>query len=117
VSAPSLALWLLSLPCGWLCGLNVTDRPGRAAVWAAGCAASFGSCAAVDVAQGYWPEAVIHAAAAAALAWFSWWLWRRRKRKRKALRALGHKARARLAAMVRNMPKPGPVLRPVPQGA
>lgn len=44
-----------------------------------------------------------------------WWL-SRRKRKR-SLKALGSKARARLAAMVKNMPTPGPVLRPVPQGA
>jgi hypothetical protein len=43
-----------------------------------------------------------------------WW-WSRRKRKR-SLRALGAKARARLAAMVSKIPKPGPVLRPVPQG-
>lgn len=49
------------------------------------------------------------------LALILWWL-SRRKRKR-SLKALGHKARARLAAMLRSMPKPGPVLRPVPQGA
>lgn len=45
-----------------------------------------------------------------------WWFSRRRKRRR-ALRQLGHKARAALAAMARNMPRPGPVLRPVPQGS
>jgi hypothetical protein len=50
------------------------------------------------------------------LALILWW-WSRRRGKRKALKALGAKARARVAAMVKNMPKPGPVLRPVPQGA
>jgi membrane protein implicated in regulation of membrane protease activity len=53
-------------------------------------------------------------AASAVLAFILWW-WSRRKRKRSP-KALGHKARARLAAMIRNMPKPGPALRPVPQG-
>jgi len=42
-----------------------------------------------------------------------WW-WSRRKRKR-SLKAIGGKARARLAAMVRNMPRLSPRL--VPQGA
>jgi hypothetical protein len=42
-----------------------------------------------------------------------WW-WSRRKR-RKALRLLWGKAKARLAAMLRNMPRPSPRL--VPQGA
>lgn len=45
------------------------------------------------------------------------WLWSRRKQIRRALRALGDKTRAVFAAMARNMPRPGPVLRPVPQGA
>ena len=54
-------------------------------------------------------------AASGLLALILWW-WSRRKRKR-TLASLGSKARARLAAMIRNMPKPGPVLRPVPQGS
>jgi peptidoglycan/LPS O-acetylase OafA/YrhL len=54
--------------------------------------------------------------ASALLALVLWWL-SRRKGKRKALKALGNKARARLAAMARNMPRPSPVRRPVPQGA
>ncbi len=45
------------------------------------------------------------------------WLWTRRKDMKRAVRALGNKARARLAAMARSMPRPGPALRPVPQGA
>lgn len=56
-------------------------------------------------------------ASASALAALAVWLWTRRKDLKRALRALGHKARARLAAMARNMPRPSPVLRPVPQGA
>jgi hypothetical protein len=52
-------------------------------------------------------------AASAVVALILWW-WSRRKRKR-TLAALGNKARARLAAMIKKMPKPGPVLRPVPQ--
>lgn len=39
-----------------------------------------------------------------------WW-WSRRKRKR-SLKALGAKARARLAVMVKNMPRPSPRLVP-----
>lgn len=49
--------------------------------------------------------------------WLNWWFGRRGRRKKRSLKALGHKARARLAAMLRNMPRPDPVLRPVPQGA
>jgi Flp pilus assembly protein TadB len=53
-------------------------------------------------------------ALAVAAVWF--WLWRRgRKNRKRSLRQLGHKARARLAAMIRNMPRPSPRL--VPQGA
>jgi len=52
---------------------------------------------------------------AVAAIWF-WMWWRKRKKRKRSLKALGHKARARLAAMARNMPRPGPVLRPVPQG-
>lgn len=57
------------------------------------------------------------ACAVIAVIWAWWWWQGRRKRRKRSLKALGHKARARLAAMARNMPKPGPVLRPVPQGA
>lgn len=51
----------------------------------------------------------------AALRWWLWWHGRGGRKRKRPLRALGHKARARLAAMARNMPKPGPLLRPVPQ--
>jgi hypothetical protein len=44
-----------------------------------------------------------------------WWLSRRKRRR--SLKALGGRALKALAAMLRNMPRPGPVLRPVPQGA
>jgi hypothetical protein len=50
--------------------------------------------------------------------WLNWWLDRGgRRRKKRSLKALGNKARAAVEAMLRNMPKPGPVLRPAPQGA
>jgi hypothetical protein len=51
--------------------------------------------------------------ASALLGLILWWL-SRRNRKR-SLKLLGAKARARLAAMVRSMPRPSPRL--VPQGA
>jgi membrane associated rhomboid family serine protease len=60
-----------------------------------------------------------HAAAlgaSALLAMVLWW-WSRRKRRKRSLRQLGEKMRAVFAAMARNMPRPGPVLRPAPQGA
>ncbi len=60
-------------------------------------------------AQGSWASGVL----AAILWWVSRW---RRKRKRSP-RTAGGRALARIKEMVRNMPKPGPVLRPVPQGA
>jgi hypothetical protein len=54
--------------------------------------------------------------ASGVLAMVLWWRSRRKGRKR-AARSAGAKARARIAAMARNMPTPGRVLRPVPQGA
>lgn len=63
-----------------------------------------------------WPWSGIDTALAAFYGWL-WWNRRNRRRRRRSLRSLGEKSRARLAAMARNMPKPGPVLRPVPQGA
>lgn len=64
------------------------------------------------VIAGAWPEAA-SSGASVLLALVLWW-YSRRKRKR-SLRQLGNKARARLAAMARNMPRPSPRL--VPQGA
>jgi hypothetical protein len=66
--------------------------------------------------QGDGLQAALNVGVAGYWAWLWWQQWRRRRRKR-SLRALGHKARARLAALAANMPRPGPVLRPVPQGA
>jgi hypothetical protein len=50
----------------------------------------------------------------AGLAVFWAWLWWRnwRKRRKRSLKALGNKAKARLAAMLRNMPRPSPRLVP-----
>lgn len=63
-----------------------------------------------DAMQGSWWAVAVNALLAAL--WF--WLSRRNRRKRKRARKLiGAKARAVLAAMAKNMPKPGPA----PQGA
>lgn len=55
--------------------------------------------------------------AASVLLAIAWWLWSRRRRLRRALRSLGAKSRARLAAVVRRARealRPRPVLRPLP---
>ena len=60
-----------------------------------------------------------HAAACGAsglLALIRWW-WSRRKRRKRSLKALGEKMRAVFEAMAKNTPRPGPVVRPAPQGA
>lgn len=59
--------------------------------------------------QGNGPQTAVNAGIAVFWAWLWWQQWRRRRKR--SLRQLGHKARAKLAAMIRNMP------RPVPQGA
>lgn len=59
-----------------------------------------------------WHAAAVYGLSALA-ALIVWW-WRRRKDRKRALRALGNKAKATLAALVRNMPRPSPRL--VPQG-
>jgi len=73
-------------------------------------AASYGT-AALFLALGRdWPAAGGDAALAAFWLWL-WWRGRRGKR-RKALKAIGDKSRAVLAAMARNMPRPAPRLAP-----
>jgi hypothetical protein len=57
-----------------------------------------------------WPD-VTSIAASGLLALILWWR-SRRKRRRRSLWALGYKAKARLEAMARNMPRIAP--RPVP---
>jgi len=101
---PAFARWILRAPAG------STRFFGE---WAC-----FGFCAvpgSVLTAHGAADWVNVASWAASGLTGLILWWWSRRKRKR-SLKALGHKARARLAAMARNMPKPGPVLRPVPQG-
>lgn len=63
-----------------------------------------------------WPLSGLDTAFAAFYGWL-WWNRRNRRGRRRSLRSLGAKSRARLAAMAAKMPKPGPVLRPVPQGS
>ena len=60
--------------------------------------------------------AAAEAGASALLALYLWWRSKRPRRK-KASRSLSAEAWARVKAMVRNMPRPGPVLRPVPHPA
>jgi hypothetical protein len=88
----------------------------RAAMWAAGVVVTLGLATVICVAGGDWPASAVYAVGVVVWVRIFWKNWRRRKRNR-SLAALGHKARARLAALLRSMPKPGPVLRPVPQGA
>lgn len=75
-------------------------------------AAGYAALGLLDAAAREWAAAAVTLACAA----FWFWLWRRnrRDRKKRMLRLLGHKARARLEAMARNMPRPSPRL--VPQG-
>jgi hypothetical protein len=116
-SPVTIVLLVLSLTCSWLCGHAAGGREhGRAAMWAAGVAAALALIAAIDAIEAHWAGVPLYAAGAVGWAWFAWQNWRRRRKKR-ALRELGYKARARLAALARNMPRPGPVLRPAPQGA
>jgi hypothetical protein len=95
-----------------LAGLTGRDHRPILAAWAGATALLF--VIGLVVPDHSWTGFDLGAAAIAA-----WLLWRRRKRKR-ALRELGAKSRARLAALVRKAresAKPRPVLRPVPGGA
>jgi hypothetical protein len=85
------------------------------AAWDLAAAVSYTALIPLNALTGDWPGAVL-AAFLAVFAWVVWWVDRHGRRKRRSLKALGSKARARLASMLRNMPRPGPVLRPVPQG-
>ncbi len=116
MSVPVVALWVLSFAFAWRAGAENHRNPVLAAMWAAGNAAVIALMAAIEAMGTNWFVVPVYVAGAVIWAWIAWQNWRRRRKKR-SLRALGHKARARLAAMARNMPRPGPVLRPVPQGA
>lgn len=117
----SILDWVSMLPATAAVFFAVTStlasarRNLEAATQRAGCAAiAYVVLALTDVLSRNWIAAAI--AAACALFW-AWLWWRGRKDRKKALRTLGAKSKARLEALVRNMPKPGPVLRPVPQSA
>jgi len=96
------------------CVIAASAMPSRRG-WALAVAVTAGLKSALEAVTGHWVLAPADAAVAAAWLWI--WLNRRGGRRKRSLRQLGHKARARLAALARNMPKPGPVLRPAPQGA
>jgi hypothetical protein len=77
--------------------------------WAYGGAGGMTTSAIAASFSGGWPD-VAAWGASGLLGLILWW-WSRRKRRR-SLRQLGGKARARLAAMLRNMPRPSPRLVP-----
>ena len=109
----------LTLVCvGCVLGTIAAARSGRLGLTAflagevAGLAAGI---AVLDALGGDWLFAATWAGVAVFWAWLWWRQWRRRRKKR-SLRSLGEKTRKVFAAMARNM-RPGPVLRPAPQGA
>lgn len=77
--------------------------------------ASYGVLAVLNALVSEWPWSALDAGVSLAWLWI-WWN-RKRPRRRKSLRQLGHKARAALAAIAGNMPKPGPSRRLAPQGS
>jgi hypothetical protein len=118
VTALSCSIFLAALAAaGCAVGMIRADTRGKhalAASFAGLTAASFAVAAILSALNRHPAESAAYAAMAAVY----FWLWRwNRPRRRRSLKALGHKAKARVADMLRNMPKPGPVPRPVPQGA
>lgn len=108
------AVCFASPPLFVLAGCRPSTRTRFFALWAwagGGGTATAGLCAA---ASGSGWLNVAAWGASGLLGLVLWWH-SRRKGRRKALRLLGGKARAVLAAMARNMPRPSPRL--VPQGA
>lgn len=93
-------------------GLPPPPAPGFFAQWAWGGLGGTITSALSAIGTGEW--VIVASFGASALTGTVLWWYSRRKRKR-SLRQLGNKARARLAAMARNMPRPSPRL--VPQGA
>lgn len=85
--------------------------PGFFRQWAYGGFGGMAASALSAASTGWWPAPLAYGASG--LAGLVLWWWSRRKRKR-SLRQLGRKAKARLAAMIRSMPRPSPRL--VPQG-
>lgn len=78
--------------------------------WVIGWFLSAGTIAGAFLIARHW-ECAAGAGLSALTALVVWW-WRRRKNRRKALRSLGNKAKARLEAMARNMPRIAPRLVP-----
>jgi hypothetical protein len=110
-------LWLLGAACCIMSWVSQLRRsPAAKAAWDMATAIVYTVLIPLTVLTGDWPGTGV-AAFLALIWWLTWWLGRRGRRRKRSLRGLGFKARARLAAVLRNMPRPGPVLRPVPQGA
>ena len=110
------AAWAFAVPPLLTLGMRRMTRLPVRSKWFFIQWASGGLCGALGYLIGGSRVNAAASAASALLALVLWWHSRRKRRKR-SLRQLGSKARARLAAMARNMPRPGPVLRPAPQGA
>lgn len=94
------------------CGASFSRRSeGARTAWAGIAAMAYLALAVAYAIMSEWPLAGLETAFAA---YWAWMWWRNRRKRKRPLRALGNKARARLAEMIANMPGPGPVLRPVP---
>lgn len=110
---PPAVGWVWALLVAWIDPADPSFVSHALFAWASGAAGM----ALSGVTMGI-PVFTASGIAGIALAAAIWW-WRRRKRKR-ALRELGGKALARLAAMrsaLRERAQPRPVLKPAPQGS
>lgn len=112
----ALALTLLFIACSFMAAAAQVRRSPGLEAWNLAAAVTCTELAVLFALAGAIGLAVA-LVGLAALRWWLWWKGRRGKRRKRSLKALGHKARARLAALAANMPRPGPALRPVPQGA
>lgn len=61
----------------------------------------------------FWSEALGYGTSGA-VAMILYFIWKHRHKGKKVAKELGAKARARIEKLVRDMPRPGPGLRPVP---
>jgi membrane protease YdiL (CAAX protease family) len=86
-------------------------RPRTARFYFTWAAAALVGVAMADLGAGFSLPGTAGGAVSALLALILWW-WRRRKNRLRALRLFGAKSRARLAALVRSMPRPSPRLVP-----
>lgn len=91
------ALWLLAGVC---VAVPVCLRGEAASPWRLAAALVYTALIPLSALEDDW-FGVGLASFLALVWWLNWWFGRRGKRKRRSLKAVGHKARARLAAMAR----------------